>query len=60
MNKKNIYIVLPVVKSAAGCPKVNFNINIAIPVFCIPDSIVMDIISDLDKRKETDVNNPNK
>lgn len=26
-------LVLPVVKSAAGCPRQNFNINMAIPVF---------------------------
>lgn len=44
--------------SAAGCPKVNFNMNMAIPVFCIPDSIVMDIISGLEKRAEIDVINP--
>lgn len=48
-------MLLPVVKSAAGCPKENFNMNIAIPVFCIPDSIVIDILSVLDKCAKADV-----
>lgn len=44
--------------SAAGCPKENFNINIAIPVFCIPDSIVIDIISGKGKRAKVAVKHP--
>lgn len=46
--------------SAAGCPKENFNINMAIPVFCIPDSTVDEIMSGVDKRAKQDVNNPTK
>lgn len=46
--------------SAAGCSKQNFNINIAIPVFCIPDSTVIDIMSGFDKRAVSEVTNPNK
>lgn len=44
--------------SAAGCPRENFNMNMAIPVFCIPDSTVIDIMSGVDKRAKIDVNNP--
>lgn len=59
VTKKNQYI-LPVVMSAAGCSKENFNMKMAIPVFCIPDSTVMDIISCLDERTKNDSKNPRK
>lgn len=46
--------------SAAGCSKENFNMKMAIPVFCIPDSTVMDIISCFDERTKNDTTNPSK
>jgi len=47
-----------VVISAAGCPRENFNMNMAIPVFCIPDSTVIEIMSGLGKHAKVDDINP--
>lgn len=46
--------------SAAGSSKENFNMKMAIPVFCIPDSTVMDIISCFDELTKNDTKNPSR
>lgn len=49
---------LPVVKSSAGGFKVNLSKKIATPVFCIPVSIAIAIISGRDCLKIKDTNIP--